>query len=124
MAFIDSNQLLYKSQYGFRKQMSTSLAILKLVEEITNSHDEHKSTVGVFIDLKKVFDTVDHIILIQKLYHYGIRGTANKWICSSVGFLPGRKVFLPHEGEKQGRKYFCHSFCHFCRGERAGLIKT
>ena len=42
----------------------------------------------------------------------------------SVGFLPGRKVFLPHEGEKQGRKYFCHSFCHFCRGERAELIKT
>ena len=82
MAFIDSNQLLYKSQYGFRKQISTSLAILELVEEITNSHDEHKSTVGVFIDLKKVFDTVDHIILIQKLYHYGIRGTANKWICS------------------------------------------
>ena len=42
----------------------------------------------------------------------------------SVGFLPGRKVFLPHEGEKQGRKYFCHSFCHFCRGERAEHIKT
>ena len=42
----------------------------------------------------------------------------------SVGFLPGRKVFLPHEGEKKGRKYFCHSFCHFCRGERAELIKT
>ena len=41
----------------------------------------------------------------------------------SVGFLPGRKVFLPHEGEKQGRTYFCHSFCHFCRGERAELIK-
>ena len=43
---------------------------------------------------------------------------------ASVGFLPGRKVFLPHEGEKQGRKYFCHSFCHFCRAERAELIKT
>ena len=40
---------------------------------------------------------------------------------TSVGFLPGRKVFLPHEGEKQGRKYFCHSFCHFCRAERAEL---
>ena len=43
---------------------------------------------------------------------------------SSVGFLPGRKVFLPHEGEKQGRNYFCHSFCHFCRGEMAEIIKT
>ena len=82
MGFIDSNKILYKSQYGFRKQLSTSLAIIELVEEITNSLDNHESTVGVFIDLKKAFDTVDHDILIGKLYHYGIRGIANKWICS------------------------------------------
>ena len=44
MAFIDSNQVLYKSQYGFRKQMSTSLAIIELVEEITNSLDNHEAT--------------------------------------------------------------------------------
>ena len=54
--------------------MSTSLAIIELVEEITNSLDNHEATVtvGVFIDLKKAFDTVDHSILIEKLYHYGI----------------------------------------------------
>ena len=74
MAFIDTNQILYKTQYGFRKQMSTSLAIIELVEEITNSLDKHESTVGICIDLKKVFDIVDHAILIEKLYHYGIRG--------------------------------------------------
>ena len=51
------------------------------------------------------------------------RGRVVKGV-GSVGFLPGRKVFLPHEGEKQGRKYFCHSFCHFCRGEMAEIIKT
>ena len=62
--------------------MSTSLAIIELVEEITNSLDNHESTVCVFSDLKKAFDTVDHGILIEKLYHYGIRGVANKWICS------------------------------------------
>ena len=50
--------------------MSTSLAIIKLVEETTNSLDNHEATVGVFIDLKKAFDTVDHSILIEKLYHY------------------------------------------------------
>ena len=82
MAFIDSSQELYKSQYGFRKQMSTSLGIIELVEEITNSLDNHEATVGIFIDLKKAFDTVDHSILIEKLYHCGIRGTANKWSCS------------------------------------------
>ena len=51
-------------------------------KRLTNSLDNHEATVGVFIDLKKAFDTVDHSILIEKLYHYGIRGTANKWICS------------------------------------------
>ncbi len=73
---------LLPGNLGFRKQMSTSLAIIELVEEITNSLDNHESTVCVFSDLKKAFDTVDHGILIEKLYHYGIRGIANKWICS------------------------------------------
>ena len=46
--------------------MSTSLAILELVEEISNAIDDRKSTVGVFIDLKKAFDTLDHNIIILK----------------------------------------------------------
>ena len=66
MYFLDKNNVLYKSQYGFRKNMSTSLAILELVEEMTNAIDDRKSTVGVFIDLKKAFETVDHNILIKK----------------------------------------------------------
>ena len=57
--------------------MSTSLAILELVENITTSIDDCKS-----IDLKMAFDTVDHDILKKKLDYYGIRGVANKWICS------------------------------------------
>ena len=61
--------------------MSTSLAILELVEEITTSIDDCKSTVGVFIDLKKAFDTVDHNILVNNLEHYGIIRIANMWIC-------------------------------------------
>ena len=82
MSFIEEKNILYESQYGFRKNMSTSLAILELVENITTYIDDCKSTVGIFIDLKKAFDTVDHDILIKKLDHYGIRGVANKWICS------------------------------------------
>ena len=82
---------LYKSQYGFKKNMSTSLAILELVEEITNATDDCKSTVGVFVDLKKAFDTVDHNILIKKLENYGIRGLANKWVCS---YLENRSQYI------------------------------
>ena len=66
MSFIEEKNILYESQHGFRKNMSTSLAIIKkeLVENITTSIDDRKSTVGIFIDLKKAFDTVDHDILI------------------------------------------------------------
>ena len=67
------------------------MAILELVEEIINATDDCKSTVGVFIDLKKAFGTVDHNILIKKLEHYGIRGLANKWVCS---YLENRSQYV------------------------------
>ena len=50
--------------------MSTSLALLELTEEITTALDHNKCTIGVFIDLKKVFDTIDHDILLTTLNHY------------------------------------------------------
>ena len=53
MSFINDKQILNNSQFGFRKNMSTALAIIELVEEITTAIDEGKTTVGVFIDLKK-----------------------------------------------------------------------
>ena len=70
MNFLNSNNLLYLRQYGFRKNMSTSMEIMELVENniITNAMDNGKVTIGamdngkvtigVFIDLKKAFDTV------------------------------------------------------------------
>ena len=78
--FIEKYCLLNESQYGFRSNRSTSLALLELIEEITTSLDNKKATVGVFIDLKKVFDTIDHNLLLQKLEHYGIRGISYDWI--------------------------------------------
>ena len=65
--FIDKLQLLNNCQYGFRSQMSTSHALLDLVEQITSSIDAKKISIGVFIDLKKAFDTVNHHdLLIDK----------------------------------------------------------
>ena len=61
--FIDKCNILSPSQYGFRSSMSTTEALLDLVEEITTSLENNRYTVGVFIDLKKAFDTVDHDIL-------------------------------------------------------------
>ena len=64
--FLCANNILSSSQYGFRTKLSTSLAVVELIEEITNATDNKKHAIGVFIDLKKAFDTVDHGILIKK----------------------------------------------------------
>ena len=62
--YIKNNNLLFESQYGFRANRSTSLALNELVDTIVNAIDSGKFCIGVFIDLKKAFDTVDHTLLI------------------------------------------------------------
>ena len=86
-SFIDKHDLLSNSQYGFRSKCSTSLALMELVEEISSSLDKKNVTIGVFIDLKKAFDTIDHNLLLNKLEHYGIRGLANDWVKSYLNVV-------------------------------------
>ena len=64
---------------------------MDLFENICESIDKKKYVMGIFIDLKKAFDTIDHNILLNKLYHYGIRGITNDWIKS---YLENRKQFV------------------------------
>ncbi len=80
--FIDKHRLLSDHQYGFRSNRSTSMAVMELVEEISSSMDNNEYTVGVFLDLKKAFDTIDYGLLMMKLERYGIRGKAFAWIKS------------------------------------------
>ena len=70
------------------------MAIVNLMEKIANSLDNKKAVIGVFIDLKKAFDTIDHTILLQKLNHYGI---VNQWVCS---YLTHRKQYDQIKGNK------------------------
>ena len=67
-------------QYGFRSSKSTVHAALELIESMSTAVDNKKDCAGVFIDPKRAFDTVNHDILVKKLFFYGIRGTANAWL--------------------------------------------
>ena len=71
--------------------MCTAHALINLVEEKSSSLDAKKFSVGVFTDLKKAFDTVNHALLIDKLELYGVRGPAKVWLKS---YLHNRKQFV------------------------------
>ena len=76
---VKETHILCKYQFGFRENHSTSHTLTDAVEYIYRSLDDNKFVFGVYIDLKKAFDTVDHDIPPAKLEHYGIRGNALKW---------------------------------------------
>ena len=65
-AFVIENNIIFKSQYGFQKNMSTLHSLSDITEKIRNTIENKKYGCGVFIDLKKAFDTVNHDILLKK----------------------------------------------------------
>jgi len=89
--FINKHNILTPDQFGFRPKHSTYMAINKLYNQISTSLDNKLCTAGIFLDLSKAFDTLDHQILVNKLNYYGIRGVANSWIES---YLNDRKQFV------------------------------
>ena len=94
--FLEQNNILYKNQFGFRKNNSTTFALLQITEKIKETIDNRKYGCGIFIDLRKAFDTVNHNILLKKLEHYGIRDIAYKWFES---YLSNRRQYVFLNGE-------------------------
>ena len=82
--FLVKRDILFKSQYGFREKHSTQHAVIDIVNIIQNNMDLKLFTCGIFLDLKKAFDTFNHSILLKKLNHYGIRGIINDWFSSHL----------------------------------------
>ena len=89
--FLVDNDLLYKHQYGFRPGHSTSHALTNFVTKAASAIDCHKYLAGIFLDLSKAFDTLDHAMLLSKLEAYGITGTAHQWI---TDYLRNRQQFV------------------------------
>ena len=96
-SFALSQNILDKNQFGFRKSHSTSHAVNYSVKIIEDSIKKQNHVLGIFIDLSKAFDTIDHDILLTKLNRYGIRGSANNLIKS---YLSKRIQYTEVLGEK------------------------
>ena len=95
-SFLDKKDFFSNKQFGFRKRMSTSHAISLLVNTVTKNMDKKSKTLGIFLDLSRAFDLVDHNILLHKLNYYGIRGIANDWFRS---YLTNRTQQVEIDGQ-------------------------
>jgi hypothetical protein len=79
---LESNQLIHKHQYGFQRHRSTEHALIHVMNTISTALNKNKYCIGIFLDLKKAFDTVPHALLLKKLQKLGITGTALNWFSS------------------------------------------
>ena len=92
--FLLKHKLLYEYLFGFRHNHSVYMSLIILVDKIINSLNNGNYTIGLFLDFKKAFDTINHDILINKLEIYGIRGTAKIWIES---YLTDKYQFVEYD---------------------------
>ena len=95
MIYLNKNDILCHNQYGCRENHSIYMALLNMIDDISNELNNNNHLVGVFIDLSKAFDIIDHSLLLKKLKHYGIRETALSWFTS---YLTNRFQYVSIDG--------------------------
>ena len=98
--FIVRHKLLYKFQFAFQPSLSTEHATIFLQKLVSECLENNQYGIGIFLDLQKAFDTLDHDILLKKLENYGIRGNALDLMKS---YIKGRKQFVSYKNESSGQ---------------------
>ena len=103
---LTTEKLLYSKQFGFKTGLSIEHAIVQLVDQIYKSFEKNYYTLGVFIDLPKAFDTVNHKILIRKLKMCGIKGISRVWFRS---YLTNRIQYISiiHDFDTDAKNICC-----------------
>ena len=95
--YVNKHNILYKYQSGFREKHGTNTALIVLIDKTSTAINNGDRVLGVFLDFSKAFVTVDHSILLKKLYKYGIRGAAHKWVSR---YLYGRQQFVSFNNKR------------------------
>ena len=99
--FIENNNILNAKQFGFRAHHSTYMAIMQLVDKINNAVEKNETTIGVYLDLSKAVDTIDHDILLHTLYYYGFRRIVLDWFRD---YLSNRTQYVSYNNNKSDLK--------------------
>jgi len=112
-SYLQAHNILYKYQFGFRKKYSTSMALIDFIEKNYQNQNDGKLCAGVYIDLLKAFDTVNHDILLYKLHNYGICGVIYDWFRN---YLTNRQQYTCIGGVKSS------IFCISCGVPQASVL--
>ena len=97
MSYTLKHKILFEYQFGFQKGKSTHMALITVVDKITEALDNGDDVVGAFLVFSKAFDNVDHSTLLDKIFIYSVRNIALKW---SKDYLTGRSQYEAHDGFK------------------------
>ena len=100
-SYLEDKNIISNSQFGFRSGHSTFDALNLFSSNLFSSLDKSLSVLAVFVDFSKAFDTVNHSILLDKLYHYGIRSPIHAWF---KDYLSNRTLQTVYDGHTSSQR--------------------